>query len=286
MTTPATAQTVQRTPRRTTPGARRGGTLVAGAVVVGLVVLAAVAAPVLSPHDPAAQNLLGGLQPPSAVHPLGTDQLGRDVLSRLLHAARTDLRVGFLAVLTPFVTGTILGSLAGYVGGRLDRALGWLVDVVMTFPFYVIALAIVAVTGTGERGVYVAFALVGWVAYARVVRAATRLAVSQPWVAAAREAGLSHPRVLLRHVLPATLPQAVVFLFSDVVAVIVAVVTLSYLGLGIQPPTPDWGTMIADGQAFLSTQWWIAGAPGLAVLVTGIGLSLLADGLDDVWNRR
>ncbi len=265
---------------------RPGGTLVAGTLVLGAVVLVAVLAPVIATHDPAAQDLRAGLLPPSAEHLLGTDALGRDVFSRLVHATRTDLRVGVVTVLVPFVLGTLLGSVAGYAGGRLDRALSAVVDTVLAFPFYVLVLAVVAVVGAGERGIYVAYALVGWVAYARLMRAATAVASRQPWALAARDSGLSHPRVLLRHVLPNTVPQAVVFLFSDVVLVVVAVVTLSYLGLGIQPPTPDWGSMIADGQPFLATRWWISAAPAAAVVVTGVGLSLVADGLNDRWRDR
>ncbi|WP_220131346.1 ABC transporter permease [Streptomyces sp. PT12] len=260
--------------------------LVAGLVIVGAVVLAALCAPLIAPHDPAAQDLRAALLPPSGEHLLGTDHLGRDVFSRLVYAARTDLRIGAVTVVIPFLVGTLVGSVAGYAGGRLDRGMSYLVDTVLAFPFYVLILAIVAVVGTGERGIYVAYALVGWVAYARVTRSATSVAAAQPWVHAARESGLSHRRVLLRHVLPNTLPQAVVFLFTDVVFVIAAVVTLSYLGLGIQPPTADWGSMIADGRAFLTTKWWLATAPGLAVVVTGVGLSLVADGLTDLWGER
>lgn len=260
--------------------------LLAGAVVVGAVLLTALLAPLVATHDPAAQNLGATLLPPSSEHLLGTDHLGRDVFSRLVYATRTDLRIGAATVVVPFVAGTLLGSVAGYAGGRLDRTLAYLVDTVLAFPFYVLILAIVAMVGTGERGIYIAYALVGWVAYARVTRTATAVARKRPWVHAARESGLSHRRVLLRHVLPNTLPQAVVFLFTDVVFVIAAVVTLSYLGLGIQPPTADWGSMIADGRPFLTTKWWLATAPGLAVVVTGVGLSLLADGLTDLWGER
>ncbi|MEU6608287.1 ABC transporter permease [Streptomyces shenzhenensis] len=271
------------------PHARRAlahPSLIAGAVIFGAVLLAALLAPLIATHDPAAQNLGAALLPPSGEHLLGTDYLGRDVFSRLVYATRTDLRIGAVTVIVPFVAGTLLGSVAGYAGGRVDRLLGYLVDTVLAFPFYVLILAIVAMVGTGERGIYVAYALVGWVAYARVTRTATAVAVERPWVHAARESGLSHRRVLLRHVLPNTLPQAVVFLFTDVVFVIAAVVTLSYLGLGIQPPTADWGSMIADGRPFLTSKWWLATAPGLAVVVTGVGLSLLADGLTDLWGER
>lgn len=256
---------------------------VAGVAITASVVLAALLAPVLATHDPAAQNLLGGLQAPSAAHWLGTDQLGRDIFSRLLFAARTDLRIAGLAVVIPFVVGVVLGTTSGYVGGAFDWVVSRVVDTVVAFPFYVIVVAVVFAVGAGEQGIYVALALVGWVTYARVLRATTAVHATSGWVTAARGGGLSHARILGRHILPNTLTQAIVLLMNDIVFVIVAVVTLSYLGLGVQPPTADWGTMISDGQAFVATKWWLSVVPGAAVVYTGIGLSLLGDGVADVW---
>ncbi len=272
--------------RRLLPGARggrraHGWTLWTGVVVVGSVVLVALLAPWIAPADPNQQDLASGLLAPSAQHWLGTDQLGRDILSRLLHAPRTDLRVAVVAVLFPFVLGTLLGSVAGYFGGWVDRVVGYVVDTVLAFPFYIVALAIVGVVGAGEVGIYLAYGAVGWVAYARVIRQTTRLAATQTWAVAARDSGLSHATVLTRHVLPNTIAQSIVFLFTDIVFVIVSVVTLSYLGLGIQQPTAEWGSMISDGQAYITSNWWMCVAPGLAVAYTGIGLSLIADGLTD-----
>lgn len=258
-------------------------TLIAGIVMLGLLLLVALLAPVIAPYDPSAQNLTGGLLPPSPAHWFGTDQLGRDVLSRMLFAAQTDLRIAVLASVTPFVTGLLLGLLSGYAGGVLDAIVGRLVDTVIAFPFYVIVIALVFAIGAGETGIYVAFALVGWVGYARVVRAGTRALRSAGWVEAARGGGLSPARVVGRHLLPHVLPQAVVLLMTEIVLIMVAVVTLGYLGLGVQPPTPDWGTMISDGQQFVTTKWWISAIPGFAVVYTGISLSLVGDGLADAW---
>ncbi|HEY0214854.1 MAG TPA: ABC transporter permease [Cellulomonas sp.] len=266
--------------------ARLPRTLVTGLVLTALLIAVAVFAPVLSPHDPAEQNLLGGLQPPSAEHLFGTDQLGRDILSRMLWAARTDLSIALLAAAAPLVTGVLLGLLSGYAGGRLDYLVGRVVDTVIAFPFYVILVVIAFAVGRGPQGVVVAFALVGWVGYARVVRAATRTLRGSGWVEAARGGGLSHTRIVLRHLLPNVLPQAVVLLMTEIVLIMVAVVTLGYLGLGVQPPTPDWGTMISDGQSFLTSKWWISTVPGLGVIYTGIALSLVGDGLADVWRLR
>jgi peptide/nickel transport system permease protein len=262
--------------------ARRSPVLVAGLSLTAVIILLAVLAPVVSPYGPDQQDLVHILAGPSAHHWLGTDELGRDVGTRMLYAARTDLKVGFLAILIPFATGTLIGLVSGSYGGRLDRFVMRVVDVVLAFPFYVLVIALVFVFGTGTRGIYVAIALVDWVVYARLVRSAT-LTVSQlDYVAAARAGGLREWRVLVRHVLPNVITQAVVYAMSDIVLVIVAVVTLGYLGLGIQPPTPDWGSMISDGQQFITTDWALATIPGLAVVVTGLGLSMIGDGLADV----
>lgn len=259
------------------------GAFVSGALLFLALLAVAVLAPVLAPHDPTAQNLTGGLQAPGPEHLLGTDQLGRDVFSRLVFAARTDLRLAITAAATPFLFGVLIGVIAGFAGGWLDAAVSRVIDTVIAFPFYVIVIALVFAVGVGEPGIYAAFALVGWVGYARVMRAATRSFRSAGWVEAAAGGGLSTPRVLLRHVLPNVLPQAIVLLMTEILLIMVAVVTLGYLGLGVQAPTPDWGTMIADGQNFITTKWWLSAVPGLAIVYTGISLSLLADGLGDAW---
>jgi peptide/nickel transport system permease protein len=266
--------------------ALRSPTLVAGGVLTGLLVLAFLLAPVISPYSPDHQDLYGILQGPSARHLLGTDELGRDELSRLLFAGRTDLLVGMLAVLFPFCFGTMMGTLAGFYGGWVDNVIMRVVDVLIAFPFYVLVIALVFVAGTGIIGIFIAFAVADWVVYARIVRSTTLVVRESDYVAAARTGGLSDLRVMLRHVLPNTITQAIVYIFSDIILVIVAVVTLGYLGLGIQPPAPDWGAMISDGQQFLTTRWDLATLSGIAVVLTGIGLSLLGDGLADVLRPR
>jgi len=256
--------------------------LIGGAMTLALVAVA-VFAPWLTPFDPTAQDLRKGLLPPfTGDHLLGTDQLGRDVLSRLLHAASTDLRVAVTAVIVPLITGITLGTVAGYFGGWVDWLVSRVVDTIVAFPFYVIVIAVVFAVGPGEVGIYGALILVGWVTYARVTRGTTKVLRQSAWVTAARGGGLSHLRVIFRHILPNTLTQVIVLVMSDLVFVIVAIITLSYLGLGIQPPTPDWGTMIGDGQPFISTRWWISVIPGFAVIYTGVALSLLGDGIGDI----
>jgi peptide/nickel transport system permease protein len=266
--------------------ARRSPALVAGAFLLTFMVAISVLAPLVAPYDPETQNLGGGLAAPSASHWFGTDQLGRDILSRVIWAGRTDLRIAVLAAIVPFITGLVVGLVSGYAGGRVDWVIGRIVDTFVAFPFYVLIIAIVFAVGTGENGIFIAYALVGWISSARVIRAKTKALCREGWVGAAYRGGLSHPRVVARHLLPNVLPQAVVLLMTEILLIMVAVVTLGYLGLGVQPPTPDWGTMISDGQLFLATRWWIPSLPGLAVVTTGVGLSLLGDGLADVWRLR
>jgi peptide/nickel transport system permease protein len=256
--------------------------LMAGLVIIGLILMAVIAAPLLTSYNPDAQNLNATLSGISAQHWLGTDQLGRDTFSRLLYGGRTDLQIAFIAVLFPFCLGTILGSIAGYFGGWVDIIIMRLVDIVVAFPFFVLVIALVFVLGPGERSIYIAITLVGWVSYARIIRGEILVAKRQEYVLAAQSGGLSNVRIMGRHLLPNVISQAIIYAMSDIVQDILAIVTLSYLGLGIQPPAPDWGTMISDGQNFLTTHWQLTTIPGLAVVVTGLGLSLIGDGLADL----
>jgi peptide/nickel transport system permease protein len=260
----------------------RTPSFVAGSSILGTIVLLAILAPVVTWHDPSQQNLLALMQNPSWSHPLGTDDLGRDVFTRLIYAARTDLKVAFLAVLFPFVLGTTIGLVAGYFGRWVDTLTNWAVSVVVAFPFYVLIIALVFALGSGTRNIYIAITIVGWVSYARIVRGEVLVAKRREYVLAARTGGLSNARILGRHLLPNVVTQAIVFAMSDIVLDILAIVTLGYLGLGVQPPTPDWGRMIADGQPYLTTHWELATIPGIAILITALGLSLLADGLADL----
>ncbi len=256
--------------------------LMAGVVILVVVVGMALAAPLLASYNPIAQNLNASLLGPSAHHLLGTDQLGRHTFTRLLYGLRLDLRIAFIAVLFPFVLGIVLGSLAGYFGGWVDAIIMRLVDIVVAFPFYVLVIALVFVLGPGERSIYIAITAVGWVAYARIIRGEILVAKRQDYVTAARAGGLSSLRIMSRHLLPNVITQAFIYAMSDIVQDILAIVTLGYLGLGIPPPTADLGSMINDGQNFLSTHWQLTTIPGLAVVVVGLGLSLVGDGLADL----
>lgn len=260
----------------------RTPSFVAGVSILGTIVVLAILAPLVTGYDPNNQDLLHTLQGPSLQHLLGTDDLGRDTWTRLVYGARTDLRVAFLAVLFPFVIGTVIGLLAGYYGGWVDSITSWFVNVVVAFPFYVLIIALVFALGSGTRNIYIAITIVGWVSYTRIVRGEVLVAKRRDYVLAARAGGLSDFRILFRHLLPNVITQAIVFSMSDIVLDILAIVTLGYLGLGVQPPTPDWGTMIADGQTYLTTHWELSTVPGIAVVITALGLSLLADGLADL----
>jgi peptide/nickel transport system permease protein len=256
--------------------------LMAGIVILVVVVGMALAAPLLTSYNPIAQNLNASLLGPGAHHLLGTDQLGRDTFTRLLYGLRLDLRIAFIAVLFPFVLGVVLGSLAGYFGGWVDVIIMRLVDIVVAFPFYVLVIALVFVLGPGERSIYIAITAVSWVAYARIIRGEILVAKRQDYVTAARAGGLSSLRIMGRHLLPNVITQAFIYAMSDIIQDILAIVTLGYLGLGIPPPTADLGSMINDGQNFLSTHWQLTTTPGLVVVFVGLGLSLVGDGLADL----
>lgn len=265
--------------RITSPG------LVIGGSIVAIFVLVALTAPWLSPYDPTEQDVLGILASPSPDHLLGTDELGRDTLSRLLHATRVDLTIGLLGALLPAILGTCLGAIAGYFGGWADALIMRASDVVQAFPAYILIIALVFVFGQGPVSILVSFTLVSWVAYTRLVRTEVLRVREQEFVQAARVAGLGQGRVLRRHVLPNSVQQAIVYLPADIIGATLGLAALSFLGLGVEPPTAEWGAMIAQGKPYLREQWWLATVPGLAVFVFGIGLSLTAEGLNARRNR-
>ncbi len=257
-----------------------------GIALVALWLLLAVFGTAIAPYGAIEQNLAETLQPPSLRHLLGTDNFGRDVLSRILGGVRYDLSMGVIAVAIPFCAGSVIGAVAGYSGGLLDMALMRIVDVTIAFPFFVLMIAIVSVLGPGLQSFYVAVSLVGWVSYARLVRAQALVLRSAEFVLAARALGFSRLRILGRHVLPNALAPAVVFAMSDVVLCVLLGSSLSYLGLGVQPPAPEWGLMIAEGQNFIGQAWWIDLFPGLAIVLMAFSFSLLADGLAERLDRR
>lgn len=257
-----------------------------GAVIVGLWVLIALLAPWLAPYDPIAQDVPARLQGPSLAHLFGTDNFGRDIFSRVIYGTRVDLKMGVLGVLFPFIIGTVLGAIAGYAGGWVDAALMRLVDVVIAFPFLVLLMAIITILGSGLTSFYVGLALVGWVSYARLVRAQVLVLKTSDFVVAARSLGFGTFRILFRHIVPNCIAGSIVFSMSDVVLTILAGSAISYLGLGVQPPTAEWGVMIKEGQNFIAIAWWITTFPGIAIVLMTLGFSLLADGLAERFGLR
>jgi len=270
----------------------RRRTALFGLLVVLVVTLAAAAAPLVSPFDPLEQDIGQRLREPGwqdaqgRVHALGTDHLGRDILSRIIFGSRIALLVGLAAVLISGVLGMIIGLVAGYFGGRLDDFLMRLADVQLAFPFILLAIAVIGVLGPSLRNIIVVIGVSSWVVYARVVRGEVLSIREREYVHAAVALGSRHWRVLATHVLPNTFTPWLVVATLDMARVIVIESALSFLGLGVQPPTPTWGGMLADGRVYLSTAWWLATFPGLAILITVLGINLFGDGLRDTLDPR
>lgn len=243
-------------------------------------------APWIAPFDPIAQNTNISLSAPSFTHLLGTDNYGRDVLSRVIWGARIDLQLAIVGVIFPFLIGTVIGAVSGYIGGRFDNLCMRLIDVILAFPFLVLMLAIMAILGPGLKSFYIAMALVGWVSYARLIRSQILVLKESDYALAAKSLGFGHGRILFRHLLPNAMFGSIVFSMSDAVLVLLNGAAVSYLGLGVQPPTAEWGTMVAEGQTFITTAWWICTFPGLAIVTLAMGFSLLADGVAQVLGAR
>jgi peptide/nickel transport system permease protein len=260
--------------------------LAGGGVMLAVLVGAALLVPVLSPYGPNAQDFDQLLQAPSLEHPFGTDNFGRDVLTRVLYGAAIDLRIGVLGVLFPFLFGSLIGAAAGYYGGWIDTLVMRAVDVITAVPFLVLVIAIVAFLGPGEVNIFIAIGGVGWVTYSRLVRGEVLRERSLEYVAAGRALGFRRWRILLGHILPNAIPPAAIFLASDVVLVILTTASLGFLGLGVRPPAPEWGMMISEGREFLSNGWWVATMPGFACMYTGLAFILLGDGVADLLRVR
>ncbi len=256
--------------------------LVVGGLLLLLVAGAATLAPLLTSYDPDGQDFDQILQAPSARHLFGTDNFGRDVFTRVLYGARIDLRIGVLAVIFPFLFGSLAGSAAGYYGRWVDTVIMRTVDVVIAVPFLVLVIAIVAFLGPGEVNILIAIGGVGWVHYARLVRGEVLREKNLEYVAAARALGFRRWRIILGHILPNAIAPAFVYLTSDVVLVILTTSALGFLGLGVRPPAPEWGMMISDGREFLANGWWVATMPGFACMYTGLTFIVLGDGIADL----
>jgi peptide/nickel transport system permease protein len=261
-------------------------TLGVGLTIVGIALVAAIFAPWIAPENPNTVNLLASFEPPSWQHLMGTDNLGRDVFSRVVFAGRVDFQIGIITTYIPLLTGMLVGAVAGYFGGWIDTVLMRLVDVVIAFPFLVLVIAILAIVGPGLTGLYIAVLAVGWSMYARLTRGEMLVLREQQFMLAAEGLGFSRRRIILRHALPNLLRPNLVFSMADVVLNILLAASLSFLGLGVQPPRAEWGAMVADGQNYLLNAWWITTMPGIVIVVVGVGLSLIGDGLAERMGER
>jgi peptide/nickel transport system permease protein len=264
----------------------RSPAVVAGGGIVLMALVAAAAGPWLVPYDPAVQHLALRLQPPSVSHPFGLDELGRDVLARVLAGARLSFFIGVVVVAISASVGLAVGALAGYIGGRLDEVIGRLMDVLLAFPGLLLAIALVAVLGPSFGNVVLALAAIGWVSYARLVRGQVLRARELEFVHAARALGAGTVRVLARHVVPTTIPALAVQATLGMAAAIIAEASLSFLGLGVQPPTPSWGTMLNGGRAHLLDAPHLTIFPGVAIALLVLGFNFLGDGLRDALDPR
>jgi peptide/nickel transport system permease protein len=252
-----------------------------GVALVVFVFLMAWVGPLLSPYDPLEQDLSQNMRPPSMQHPLGTDQFGRDLLTRILYGMRIDLQIGIIATAYTLVMGVVVGALAGYYGGWTDTLLMRFLDMLIAFPTLVLTIAVIAMLGQGVINMYIAIGIVGWIAYARLLRGEILVAKELEYTLAARTIGAGDRRIIWRHLMPNVITPCIVFAMSDVVLNILYVSALGFLGLGIQPPLPELGTMIADGRKFMLTYPNLTTFPGLGVVVIGVAFSVLGDGLAD-----
>jgi len=252
-----------------------------GAAILTLFVLVALLAPLLAPHDPLQLDPANRLAAPTAAHLLGTDELGRDVLSRLIYATRVDLPIGFLGAFLPALVGIALGLVAGFSGGFVDSIIMRIADVVQAFPSYILIIVLVFVLGQGVTSILVAFTILAWVVYARLIRTEVLRVRDLDYIHAARLGGIPRLRILRVHLFPNVIGQILVYFPSDILFATLALAAFSFLGLGIPPPTAEWGAMIAAGQPYLRDQWWLATVPGLVIVALGLGLSLLGEGAEE-----
>lgn len=257
-----------------------------GAIILGSLVLLALAAPWVAPADPLEMVVVNQFQPPSSEHFFGTDEFGRDVFARVIHGARVSLRVGLIATMIAVGGGTVLGLTSGYFGRWVDSIGQKVMDTLLAFPGLLLALAIIAILGPGLRNVLIALGIGGMPYYARLVRGQVLSLKEREFIEAARVVGARHPRIMIRHILPNTVSPLIVVGSLDLGWNILAAASLSFIGLGAQPPTPEWGFMLSGGRDFMRDQWWISTFPGIAIVLAVLSFNLLGDGLRDAFDPQ
>ncbi len=257
-----------------------------GFIILGALCLCALFAPVLAPYNPIDGNLSNRLLAPNLQHFLGTDHMGRDILSRLLYGTQYTLMVVFLVALTAAPLGLLIGTVAGYFGGVIDECLMRITDIFLAFPRLILALAFVSALGPGIENAVLAIALTAWPPYARIARAETLSIREADYIAAARLQGVSDFKLIQGHIIPMCLSSVIIRLTLDMSGIILTAAGLGFLGLGAQPPSPEWGAMISDGRQFLLDQWWVATIPGIAIFIVSLGFNLLGDGLRDILDPK
>lgn len=252
-----------------------------GAAVLVVILLMTFLPWLFTKQDPYFQDMNALLQAPSAEHWFGTDDLGRDVFARVVYGTRIDMAIGIFAMLVPAVVGTLIGLCAGYYGKKVDAVLMRILDVITAFPFIILVIAIVAIIGPGIRNMFIAIWCVGWKDYAKLVRSEVLSEKNMEYVSAAKTLGYSNFRIMLRHILPNVIDGALVYAISDIMMCMMVGASLSFLGLGVSAPTPEWGAMITGGRPFLSSAWWISVLPGIVLAVTGVAISFVGKGASE-----
>ena len=256
--------------------------LIIGGVMLAIVLLMTFFPSLFTSYDPLEQNFAIALSPPSAEPIFGTDNYGRDLFTRVVYGARIDLKIGFLAMIVPLFVGSFIGLVAGWFGGWVDALLMRIQDIMTAFPFTILVIAIISILGRSESNVSIAIGLVGWRDYTKLVRSEVLIEKNSEYIQAVRSLGFSDLRIMFRHILPNTINSAVVYAVSDVMLCMLVAASLSFLGLGVQPPVPEWGAIISEGRPFILNAWWICALPGLALAFTGTALSLLGEGISHI----
>lgn len=256
--------------------------LIIGGILFAVMFLMAIWPSLFTSYDPYELDLMNCLQPPSRAHWFGTDNYGRDVFARVVYGAQVDLTIGFVAMIVPFIIGSFIGLVAGYHGKWVDAIIMRIQDIMTAFPFTILVIAIVTILGSNISNLYIAIWLVGWRDYTKLVRSETLIEKNSEYVQAARSLGYSNLRIMFRHILPNTINSAVVYAVSDIMVCMLVGASLSFLGLGVQPPTPEWGAIISEGRPYILQAWWMCALPGLALAVTGTSLSLLGEGISHI----